>query len=56
MRATNQTVQEQSRVYGNRHRSGIRGTESRPPSRNVRGDPRRATVTPALANTGQLHV
>lgn len=56
VRATNQTVREQSRVYGNRRRSGIRGTESRPPSRNERGDPRRATVTPALANGGQFHV
>ncbi|OBA78301.1 hypothetical protein A9W99_24600 [Mycobacterium sp. 1164966.3] len=56
VRATNQAVHEQSRVSGNRHRSGIRGTQSRPPNRNERGDPRRATVTPAPANSGQLQL
>lgn len=53
VRATDQAAQQKPRVCGNRHRSGMRGTESRPPSRNERGHPRRATVTPALANNGQ---
>lgn len=51
VRATNQTVQEEPRVCGHRHRPGIRGTESRPPHRNERDEPRRATVTPAWPTT-----
>lgn len=55
VRATNQTGPDSHRANtGSRRRSGMRGTESRPPNRNVRGDhPRRATVTPATANNGQ---
>ncbi len=54
VRATNQTGPDSRQVTtGSRHRPRTRGTESRPPCRNVRGDPRRATVTPALANNGQ---
>jgi hypothetical protein len=56
MRATNQAGPQQPRVTGNRHRSRTRGTKSRPPCRNVRGNPGRATVTPALANNGQLRL
>jgi IS605 OrfB family transposase len=56
VRATNQTGPHSPRATtGNRHRSRTRGTESRPPCRNVRGDPGRATVTPAQANNGQQH-
>lgn len=53
VRATNLTEPDQPRVCGHRHRPGKRGTESRPPSRTARSEPRRATVTPALANNGQ---
>lgn len=56
VRATNQTGPDSPQANtGNRQRPRMRGTESRPPRRNVRGDPGRATVTPApqLANTGQ---
>jgi hypothetical protein len=56
VRATNQAGPQQPRVTGNRHRSRTRGTKSRPPCRNVRGNPGRATVTPALANNGQLRL
>lgn len=58
VRATNQTGPDSQQVStGNRHRSRMRGTESRPPGRNERGDPGRATVTPAqLANNGQLQL
>lgn len=57
VRATNQTGLDSPQVItGNRHRPRMRGTESRPPCRNVRGDPGRATVTPAqLADNDQLH-
>ncbi|WP_293051023.1 hypothetical protein, partial [Mycobacterium sp.] len=57
VRATNQTGPQQPRATGNRHRPGIRGTTSRPPSRLERGDPGRAIVTPAqLANNDQLQL
>jgi hypothetical protein len=57
VRATNQTGPDSQQVTtGSRHRSRMRGTESRPPCRNVRGDPGRATVTPAPANNGQLRL
>ena len=56
VRATVQTGPHSRQVTtGSRHRPRTRGTESRPPCRNVRGDPGRATVTPAqLANNDQL--
>ncbi|MDH6198316.1 IS605 OrfB family transposase [Mycobacterium frederiksbergense] len=54
VRATNQTGPNNPKaITGSRPRSRTRGTESRPPCRNERGDPGRATVTPALANNGQ---
>jgi hypothetical protein len=54
VRATNQTGPNSPKaITGNRRRSRMRGTTSRPPDRNVRGDPGRATVTPALANNSQ---
>ena len=54
VRAANQTGPDKpTAITGNRPRSRMRGTESRPPCRNVRGDPGRATVTPATANNGQ---
>ena len=54
VRATNQTGPDGPRVTtGNRHRPRTRGTKSRQPGRNVRGDPGRATVTPAPADNGQ---
>ncbi len=53
VRATNQTGPQEPRTTGSHHRLRTRGTESRPPCRNVRGDPGRATVTPATANNGQ---
>jgi IS605 OrfB family transposase len=54
VRATNQTGPNSPQATtGNRHRPRTRGTGSRQPCRNVRGDPGRATVTPALANNGQ---
>jgi hypothetical protein len=58
VRATNQTGPDSPQaITGNRHRSRMRGTKSRPPCRNVRGDPGRATVTPAqLANSDQLQL
>lgn len=58
VRATNQTGPDSQQVStGSRHRPRMRGTESRPPCWNVRGDPGRATVTPAqLANNDQLQL
>jgi hypothetical protein len=57
VRATNQTGPQQPRTTGNRHRPRTRGTESHPPCRNERGDPGRATLTPAqLANNDQLQL
>lgn len=57
VRATNQTGPDSRQVNtGSRHRPRMRGTESRPPCRNARGDPRWATVTPALANNDQHHL
>ena len=55
VRATNQAGPSQSRVTGSRHRPGMRGTESRRPGRASTRLPGRATVTPALADNGQLH-
>jgi hypothetical protein len=57
VRATNQTGPDKPAVNtGSRHRPRTRGTTSRPPCRNARGDPGRATVTPATANNGQLRL
>jgi hypothetical protein len=58
VRATNQTGPDSPQATtGNRPRPRMRGTESRPPCRNVRGDPGRATVTPAqLADSDQLQL
>ncbi|GAT00940.1 transposase [Mycolicibacterium fortuitum subsp. acetamidolyticum] len=57
VRATNQTEPTSpTAITGNRHQSRMRGTTSRSPCRNERGDPGRATVTPALANNGQLQM
>lgn len=58
VRATNQTGPDSQQVTtDSRHRPRTRETESRPPRRNVRGDPSRATVTPAeLANNDQLRL
>ena len=58
VRATNQTGPDSQQVStGSRHRPRTRGTESRPPRRNIRGNPGRATVTPAqLANNDQLQL
>jgi hypothetical protein len=53
VRATNQTGPQEPRAIGNCHCTRMRGTESRPPCQNVRGDPGRATVPPATANNGQ---
>lgn len=56
VRATDQTAPNNPAASstGHRHRPRMRGTKSRPPCRNVRGDPGRATVTPAqLANNDQ---
>lgn len=57
VRATNQTGPDSRQVNtGNRHRPRTRGTESRRPCQNVRGNPRRATVTPAPSNNDQLQL
>jgi IS605 OrfB family transposase len=55
VRATNQTGSDGQKASstGNRHWSGMRGGESRPPDRARTRQPRRATVTPAPANNGQ---
>ncbi|UQX09905.1 hypothetical protein [Candidatus Mycobacterium methanotrophicum] len=56
VRATDQTApgNPAASSTGRRHRPRMRGTKSRPPCRNVRGDPGRATVTPAqLADNDQ---
>ncbi len=56
VRATDQAAPDDRQVSTrNRHRPGIRGTESCPPSRASTRYLGRATVTPALANAGQLH-
>lgn len=54
VRATDQAGLDkpQASSTGNRHRSGMRGIESRPPDRARTRQPRRATVTPAPANNG----
>jgi IS605 OrfB family transposase len=55
VRATNQTgPTSPAATTGNRHRPGTRGTTSRAPNRSRTRHPGRATVTPALADTGQL--
>jgi IS605 OrfB family transposase len=56
VRATDQTGPHspQASTTGNRHRSGTRGTTSRQPNRTRTRHPGRATVTPAMANNGQL--
>jgi hypothetical protein len=52
-RATNQAAQySQPAITDSRHRAGMRGTTSRPPSRTRTRLPGRATVTPAPANNG----
>jgi hypothetical protein len=56
VRATNQAVPDsQQATTGSRHRSGMRGTKSRPPDEARTRLPGRATVTPAIANNGQQH-
>ena len=54
VRATDQAGPDspQASNTGNRHRPGMRGTESRQPDRARTRQPRRATVTPAPANNG----
>jgi IS605 OrfB family transposase len=56
VRATNQTGPDgpQASTTGHRHRSRTRGNTSHAPSRTRTRDPGRATVTPAMANKGQL--
>ncbi|MGH3633746.1 MAG: hypothetical protein ACRDTS_06565, partial [Mycobacterium sp.] len=53
-RATDQAMSDNQRVTDSRHRPGMPGTESRPPGRTRTRLPDRATVTPAMANNGQL--
>jgi hypothetical protein len=56
VRATNQAMPHSRRASTScRHRPGTRGTKSRPPGRARTRQLGRATVTPAPANTGQLH-
>ena len=57
VRATDQTGPDSPQVSttGSRHRSGTRGTKSRQPNRTRTRHPGRATVTPTVANNGQLH-
>ena len=54
VRATAQAVSNDQRVTDGRHRPRTRGTESRAPDRTRTRLSRRATVTPAMANSGQL--
>jgi hypothetical protein len=55
VRATNQAVPDSRQATtGSRHRPGTRGTESRQPNRARTRLPGRATVTPAMANNGQI--
>jgi hypothetical protein len=56
VRATNQTgpTSHQASSTGNRHQSRTRGTTPRAPNRPRTRHPGRATVTPAMANKGQL--
>jgi len=54
VRATDQArPNNQQATTDSPHRTGTRGTTSRAPSRASTGLPGRATVTPAMANTGQ---
>ena len=54
VRATDQARPDnQQATTDSPHRTGTRGTTSRAPSRARTGLPGRATVTPAIANTGQ---
>ncbi|HET9875005.1 MAG TPA: hypothetical protein VFQ37_04485 [Mycobacterium sp.] len=55
VRATDQAAPDNQRATSSRHRSRTRGTESRAPNRARTRLPSRATVTPAMANNGQLH-
>jgi IS605 OrfB family transposase len=52
VRATNQAGPSESRATNSRRRPRMRGTESRPPGRASTRLLGRATVTPALANSG----
>jgi IS605 OrfB family transposase len=54
VRATNQAAPGNQRATNSRHRPGTRGTKSRPPNRASTRLAGRATVTPAMANNGQL--
>jgi hypothetical protein len=55
VRATHQAApQHQQANTDSRHRPGTRGTKSRAPNRARTRLPGRATVTPAMANNGQL--
>lgn len=55
VRATNQAApHRQPVITDSRHRRGMRGTKSRPPDRIRMRLSSRATVTPAMANIGQL--
>ena len=57
VRATNQTGPDgQVATTSSRHRPGTPGTTSRAPNRTRTRLPGRATVTPALANNGQLQL
>jgi IS605 OrfB family transposase len=58
VRATDQTGLDgpQASTTGNRHRSGTRGTSSRQPHRKRIRHPGRATVTPAMADTGHFQM
>jgi hypothetical protein len=55
VRATDQAPpDDRPASTGNRHRPGMRGAKSRPPSRARTRHLGRATVTPAPANNGQF--
>lgn len=56
VRATNQTGSNSPTATGGRHASGTRGITSRRPTATRKRQPGRATVTPALANNGQLQL
>ncbi|ETB46596.1 hypothetical protein O981_27605 [Mycobacterium avium 10-5560] len=56
VRATNQTGPNSPTATGSRHEPRTRGTTSRRPNSTRTRQPGRATVTPALANNGQLQL
>ena len=57
LRATNQTVPSNPTAStGRRHETGKRATRCRKPTSPRKRPPGRATVTPALANSGQLRL